>query len=78
MYRKRTGLIRLLRGRAVGMVSRGKVAREQVELAAQGAAVLGHLLTAVELRAGGVALTLLDERVHLQRQKPMVPMSIWA
>lgn len=79
MRRKRRGPIRPPRGRAVGTASRGRVAREQVEVAAQGTAVLGHLLAAVELRARGVALTLLDERVHLQRQKPTVPrLSLWA
>lgn len=47
------------------MASRGRVSWEQVEVPAQGAAVLRHLLAAVELGAGGVAFTLLDERVHL-------------
>lgn len=49
--------------------SRGRVAGEEIEVPAQGAAVLRHLLAAVELRARGVALTLLDKSVHLQRQK---------
>ena len=53
-----------------GLASRVGVAREEVEVAAQGATVLGHLLAAVELRAWGVAFSLLDERVHLPRQKP--------
>lgn len=50
--------------------SRGRVSREQVEVTAQGATVLRHLLAPVELRARGVAFTLLDECVHLGRQKP--------
>lgn len=56
--------------RGPGLASRGGVAREEVEVAAQGAAVLGHLLAAVELRARGVAFPLLDECVHLPRQRP--------
>lgn len=51
------------------MASHGRVAREQVEVLAQGAAVLRHLLAPVELCAGGVALPLLDKSVHLERQK---------
>lgn len=53
------------------MASRGRVTREQVEVTAQGAAVLRHLLAPVELRARGVAFALLDECVHLERQKPV-------
>lgn len=45
--------------------SRGWVAGEQVELPAQRAAVLGHLLAAVEFCAGGVAFALFDKGVHL-------------
>lgn len=52
------------------MASRWGVAREEIEVAAQGATVLGHLLAAVELCARGIAFSLLDERVHLPRQKP--------
>lgn len=51
-----------------GVASRGRVAWEQVEVAAQGATVLRHLLAAVELCARGVALTLLDKCVHLGRE----------
>lgn len=52
------------------VASRGRVSWEQVEVTAQGATVLRHLLAPVELRARGVAFTLLDECVHLERQKP--------
>lgn len=45
--------------------SRGRESREQVEVAAQGATVLRHLLAAVELCARGVAFALLDKAVHL-------------
>lgn len=49
--------------------SRGRVSREQVEVTAQSATVLGHLLAAVKLCARGIAFTLLDKGIHLHRQK---------
>lgn len=52
------------------VASRGRVSREQIEVTAQGAAVLGHLLAPVELGARGVAFTLLDKGIHLERQQP--------
>lgn len=54
------------------MASRGRVSWEQIEVMAQSAAVLRHLLAAVELCARGVAFTLLDKCIHLERKKPMV------
>lgn len=58
--------------------SRGRVSREQVEVPAQGATVLRHLLAPVELCAGGIAFTLLDKCVHLERQEPVVQsLRIW-
>lgn len=50
------------------VASRGRVPREQVEGMAQSATVLRHFLASVELCARGVALTLLDKGIHLQKQ----------
>lgn len=49
------------------MASRGRVSWEQIEVMAQSAAVLRHLLAAVELCARGVAFTLLDKCIHLHK-----------
>lgn len=49
------------------MASRGRVSWEQIEVPAQSATVLRHLLAAVELRARGVAFSLLDQCIHLHK-----------
>lgn len=60
------------------VASRGRVSGEQIEVPAQGATVLRHLLAPVELCAGGIAFALLDKSVHLERQKPRVQsLRIW-
>lgn len=50
------------------VASRGRVSWEQVEVTAQSATVLRHLLASVELRARGIAFTFLDKGIHLERQ----------
>lgn len=58
--------------------SRGRVSGEQIEVLAQGATVLRHLLAPVELCAGGIAFALLDKSIYLERQKPRVQsLRIW-
>lgn len=49
------------------VASRGRVSWEQIEVTAQSATVLRHLLAPVELRARGVAFSLLDKCIHLER-----------